>query len=116
MLLQLQQMFQAVIIGDALQLITYNLVHFVLDMVIVFQHLLLAAVVVVFVRKVRNDEDRLVSLRLGCDPRIVHHNISVEDFLLDKLVKVVRYRTEEHSLLQTERVVKPKTKESCSER
>ena len=58
-------MLQAFIAGDTLQLVLHNLLHHVLDAVVVFLHLLLHAFVAVLVREVRDDGNALVGFRLG---------------------------------------------------
>ena len=52
----------------------------------------------IFVKELRDDGDGLVSLGFGCNPSNIDDNLSVEDFLLDALIEVVRYGSDEHPL------------------
>ena len=100
-LLLLQQMLQVVIACDALQFILHNLLHLFLDAPVVRLHRFLHAVVAVLVREIGNDRNFLVGTFLPFDLFGIHHNLAVENLLLDALVEVVGHRTDKHTLRQT---------------
>ena len=100
-LLLLQQMLQVVIACDALQFILHNLLHLLLDAPVVRLYRFLHSVVAVLVREIGNDRNFLVGTFLPFDLFGIHHNLAVENLLLDALVEVVGHRTDKHSLRQT---------------
>ena len=97
-LLLLQQIFQVIIARDALQFLLHNLLHLFLDAPVVRLHRFLHAVVAVLVREIGNDGDFLVSTFLPLHLLGIHHNLAVENLLLDALVEVVGHRTDKHTL------------------
>ena len=100
-LLLLQQMLQVVIACDALQFILHNLLHLFLDAPVVRLHRFLHVVVAVLVREIGNDRNFLVGTFLPFDLFGIHHNLAVENLLLDALVEVVGHRTDKHTLRKT---------------
>ena len=52
----------------------------------------------IFVKELRDDGDGLVSLGFGCNLRDINDNLCVEDLLLDALIEVVGYGSDEHPL------------------
>ena len=74
-LLLLQQIFQVIIARDALQFLLHNLLHLFLD----------APVGTFFPFHLFG----------------IHHNLAVENLLLDALVEVVGHRTDKHTLRKT---------------
>ena len=86
--LLLQQMLQVVIACDALQFILHNLLHLFLDAPVVRLHRFLHVVVAVLVREIGNDRNFLVGTFLPFDLFGIHHNLAVENLLLDALVKL----------------------------
>ena len=100
-LLLLQQMLQVVIACDALQFILHNLLHLLLDAPVVRLYRFLHSVVAVLVREIGNDRNFLVGTFLPFDLFGIHHNLAVENLLLDALVEVVGHRTYKHALRQT---------------
>ena len=80
-LLLLQQMLQVVIACDALQFILHNLLHLFLDAPVVRLH--------------------LVGTFFPFHLFGIHHNLAVENLLLDTLVEVVGHRTDKHTLRKT---------------
>ncbi len=100
-LLLLQQMLQVVIACDALQFILHNLLHLFLDTPVVRLHRFFHAVVAVLVREIGNDRNFLVGTFLPFDLFGIHHNLAVENLLLDALVEVVGHRTDKHTLRKT---------------
>ena len=97
-LLLLQQMLQVVVTRDALQFLLHNLLHLFLDAPVVRLHRILHAVVSVLVREVSNDRYFLVGTFLPLHLLGIHHNLAVENLLLDALVEVVGHRTDKHTL------------------
>ena len=100
-LLLLQQIFQVIIARDALQFLLHNLLHLFLDASVVRLHRLLHAVVAVLVREIGNDGDFFVGTFLPLDLFGIHHNLAVENLLLDALVEIVGHRTDKHTLRKT---------------
>ena len=97
----LQQMFQIIVVGNTLQLVSDNLLDFLLDAPVILLHRFLHAVVTVFVREVGNDGYLLVGFLLALHLLGIHDNLTVENLLLDTLVEVVGHRTDKHSLRQS---------------
>lgn len=97
-LLVLQKVLQFGVGLYALQLVGDNLPHFGTDAVVVLLNHLLHAVVAVGIGKVRDDGNRLVSLFLTLDLLGIHHNLAMENLLLDALAEVVGDRPDEHAL------------------
>lgn len=97
-LLLLQQMLQVVIACDALQFILHNLLHLLLDAPVVRLYRFLHSVVAVLVREIGNDRNFLVGTFLPFDLFGIHHNLAVENLLLDTFVEIVRHGPDEHSL------------------
>lgn len=54
----------------------------------------------IFVKELRDDGDGLVSLGISSNFGDIDDNLSLEDFLLNAFVKVVRHRSDEHSLYE----------------
>lgn len=97
-LLVLQEVLQFGVGLDALQLVGDNLPDLGTDAVVVLLNHLLHAVVAVSIGKVRDDGYRLVSLFLTLDLLGIHHNLAMENLLLDTLAEVVGDRPDEHAL------------------
>ena len=100
-LLLLQQIFQVIIARDALQFLLHNLLHLFLDTPVVRLHRFFHAVVAVLVREIGNDRNFLVGTFLPLHLLGIHHNLAVENLLLDALVEVVGHRTDKHTLRKT---------------
>lgn len=88
------------IVGDTFQFVSDNLFDLRLNAVVVFLYLLLHAVVAVRIGEVRDDGDFLVGGFLPLHLVGIHHNLRMENLLLDALREIVRYRTDEHTLCQ----------------
>ena len=97
----LQQMFQIIVVGNTLQLVSDNLLHLLLDAPVIRLHHFLHAVFAILVREVGNDGYRLVGFLLALHPLGIHDNLTVENLLLDTLVEVVGHRTDKHALRQS---------------
>ena len=97
----LQQMFQIFVISDAFQLFLNNLFHLLLDAPVICLHRFLHAVVAVCVSEIGNNGDFLVGTFLPFYLIGIHHNLAVENLLLDTLVEVVGHRTDKHALRQS---------------
>ena len=93
----LQQMFQIIVVGNTLQLVSDNLLHLLLDAPVIRLHRFLHAVFAILVREVGNDGYRLVGFHLLG----IHDNLTVENLLLDTLVEVVGHQTDKHALRQS---------------
>ena len=97
-LLVLQEVLQFGVGLDALQLVGDNLPDLGTDAVVVLLNHLLHAVVAAGIGKVRDDGNRLVSLFLTLDLLGIHHNLAMENLLLDALAEIVGNRPHEHAL------------------
>ena len=94
-------MLQVVIARDALQFLLNNLLHLLLDAPVICLHRFLHAVVAVCVSEIGNNGDFLVGTFLPFYLIGIHHNLAVENLLLDALVEVVGHRTDKHTLRKT---------------
>ena len=91
-------MLQCRVVLDALQFITDNLLDLILDAIVVVADSLLHDVIAVGIREVGYDRDWLIVFHLGIHLGRVHHNLSMENLLLNTLVEVVGHRADKHSL------------------
>ena len=96
----LHQMLELGIVLDAFQLAFYNqknITPYLPVIALDFQlHLIFAALV----NKGPDFRYFLIPLILRRNPVIIHHNFSMEDFLFNSLVKIVRYSTDKKTLCQ----------------
>ena len=85
---------------DTPDLVGDNLPDLVLDAVVVGVDLLLHGVVAVLVGEV--DDLRYLHVAGGLPPDllVIHYNLGMENLLLDALVEIVGYRTDEHTLCE----------------
>ena len=83
---------------DAPDFVSDNLPDLALDAVVVGVDLLLHGVVAVLVGEV--DDLRYLHVAGGLPPDllVIHYNLGMENLLLDALVEIVGYRTDEHTL------------------
>lgn len=96
----LQQVREFRIVGYALQFIRNDLLHLRFDAIVIFLYLLLHPIVSIFIGEVGNDGNFLVSGFLPLHLVGIHHNLRMENLLLDALVEGIRHGTDEHSLRQ----------------
>ena len=94
-------MLQCRVVLDALQFVTDNLFDLILDAVVVVLDGLLHDVVAILVSEVGNDRDRLIVFHLCIHFGGVHHNLGMENLLLNTLLEVVGHRADKHSLRKT---------------
>ena len=83
---------------DAPDFVSDNLPDLALDAVVVGVDLLLHGVVAILVGEV--DDLRYLHVAGGLPPDllVIHYNLGMENLLLDALVEIVGYRTDEHTL------------------
>lgn len=93
-------MCQCRIVPDTFQLLANNLFYVLFNLKVVGRNGFLHAVIAILVGKICNNGNRLVCFCLLGNLCIIHHNLSMEYFLVDALVEVVRNGTDEHALCQ----------------
>ena len=94
-------MLQRRVVLDTLQFITYNLLDLILDAIVVVADSLLHDVIAIGIGEVCDDGNWLIAFHLCIHLGRIHHNLSMENLLLNTLVEVVGYRADKHSLRQS---------------
>lgn len=98
LLLFRKQLTQHRIVLDSFQLLGDDLARFSLDTFVVFLHDLFHAVDSVLVRKVGDERYLPIFGRFGFDFGAVYDNLGMENLLVDPLVEIIRYGSDEHAL------------------
>ena len=93
-------MFQGWIILNPFNLRIHKAQHLLFNPLVIGFDSLFEIVGAIFVCELCDDGNGLVSLHLRGNLGGIHHNLCVEDFLLDTLVEVVGHCTHEHSLCE----------------
>ena len=93
-------MFQGWIILNPLNLRIHKAQHLLFNPLIVGFDSLTKIIGAIFICELCDDGNGLVSLHLGGNLGGIHHNLSVEDFLLDTLIEVVGDGSDKHTLCE----------------
>src|SRR5690606_15965434 len=96
----LHQMAQIVVVLNAFHFTYNNMQDIGFYTFIITLNFLLHFILARLINKRKDLWYLLIDLGLGGYLFIIHYNFSVEDFLLDTLIIVIRYRTDKHTLCE----------------